>query len=64
MLAGYRAHPQDCGVFATYDRQALQGRNSKMRGATFSATVPAKILTGEADNLGLRDSRDVASRVF
>jgi hypothetical protein len=55
MLAGYPTHPRNCGVFATYDRQASQGRNFKMRGASFSATVPAKILTAEADGLGLLD---------
>ena len=63
MSTGHATHLRGCGVFATYDRQALQGRNFKMRGANFSLTAPAKILTAETHNLGLRDSRDVPSRV-
>ena len=63
MSAGGTTPVRGCGVFATYDRQVSQGRNSKMRGANFSLTVPAKILTAESRNLGLGDSRDVPSHV-
>jgi hypothetical protein len=63
MFAGCITNPRNHRSFATYDRQASQGRKFKMRGANISATVTAKILTGQAHGLSLRDCRDVPSRV-